>query len=243
MTDPVGIIGGTALQQIPGLQITGTQRVDTPYGEPSSELVSGRLNGRELVFLARHGATHTIAPHKINYCANFWALHTSGVREVLAVSSVGGITERMAPGALVSPDQLIDYTHGRACSLYDGDFSVEKHVDFTEPYDAAMRARLKKAAAAAGLALIDGATMAVTQGPRLETAAEVRRLARDGCDLVGMTGMPEALLARELGMGYACCAVVVNWAAGVTEQSITLDDIRAVVAESAGNIGRLLEYL
>lgn len=237
---PLGIIGGTALREVTGLEVTDSQRVDTPYGAPSSELVRGRLGDRELVFLARHGAGHTIAPHRINYRANLWALHSAGVRDILAVASVGGIGDSMAPGALVNPHQLIDYTHGRETSLFDSDFNVDKHIDFTEPYDPAMRERLGAAAAAAGLDIIDGGVMGVTQGPRLETAAEIRRLARDGCDLVGMTGMPEAALARELDMAYACCAIVVNWAAGITDRVITIDDVKAVIAGSVERVHRLL---
>ena len=211
---PTGIIGGTGLAQLEGLEIEREARLDTPWGEPSTALLYGHFAGRPVVFLARHGSPHDIAPHAINYRANVWALREAGVGRVIAVNAVGGISSDCAPGSLVIPDQLIDYSWGRAHSYCDGAAMPLEHVDFTEPYTAAVREWLLWAGAAAGVEPRDGGTYAATQGPRLETAAEIDRLQRDGCDIVGMTGMPEAALARELGLEYACCAVVVNWAAG-----------------------------
>jgi 5'-methylthioinosine phosphorylase len=210
----LGIIGGSGLASVEELQVEQRLAISTPWGQPSGPLLHGRLAGRPAVFLARHGSEHTLAPHEVNYRANVWALHHAGVRRVIAVNAVGGIGEAYPPGALAVPHQLIDYSWGRAQSFCDGADRPLQHVDFTEPYSRSMRALLLEAAARAGLAAIDGGVYAVTQGPRLETAAEIDRLARDGCDLVGMTGMPEAGLARELGLEYACCAVVVNRAAG-----------------------------
>lgn len=210
----LGIIGGTGLAELEGLQVERREAVSTPWGEPSTNLLHGRLADRPVVFVARHGHDHTIAPHEVNYRANIWALRQAGVEGVIAINAVGGITEAFAPGTLAVPEQLIDYSWGRGHSFFEGSGQPLRHVDFTAPYSAAMRQLLLRAAGNAGLDVRDGGVYAVTQGPRLETAAEIDRLARDGCDMVGMTGMPEAALARELGLEYACCAVVVNRAAG-----------------------------
>jgi len=208
------IIGGTGLARLEGLEIEREERMDTPWGAPAAPLLHGSLAGRPVVFLARHGRDHELAPHELNYRANTWALRQAGARRVIAINAVGGIGAGFAPGTLVVPHQLIDYSWGRPHSFSESNGKPPQHVDFTEPYSAGLRQRLLDSAARAGLAVKDGAVYAVTQGPRLETAAEVNRLERDGCDIIGMTGMPEAGLARELGLEYACCAVVVNWAAG-----------------------------
>jgi 5'-methylthioinosine phosphorylase len=210
----LGIIGGTGLATLEGMAIEHSEPVTTPWGEPSAPLLHGRFAGRPAIFLARHGRGHTIAPHAVNYRANIWALRESGVTRIIAVNAVGGIGDAFAPGTLAVPDQIIDYSWGRVHSFYDEPGAALQHVDFTEPYSRALRQVLLAAAARANLPVRDGGVYAVTQGPRLETAAEIDRLARDGCDIVGMTGMPEAGLARELGLEYACCAVVVNRAAG-----------------------------
>jgi len=209
-----GIIGGTGLMTLEGLRLERRQTVGTPWGEPSAPLLHGRFAGRPVVFLPRHGSAHTIAPHEVNYRANIWALREAGVSRVIAVNAVGGIGARFAPGTLAIPDQLIDYSWGRAHTFSGGRGEPLQHIDFTEPYSAGLRVMLLAAAVRAGIDAHDGGVYGVTQGPRLETAAEIDRMARDGCDLVGMTGMPEAGLAREIGLEYACCAVVVNRAAG-----------------------------
>lgn len=215
----LGIIGGSGLEQIEGLHITGTQQYATPYGHPSAPLTAGTLDGADLVFLPRHGADHAIAPHRINYRANLWALHAHGVRDIVAVATVGGISAGLEAGMLVVPDQIIDYTHGREATYFDGVDNPLEHIDFTWPFSAALRRRLLAAGGNAGLTVHDGGTYGATQGPRLETAAEINRMARDGADIVGMTGMPEAALARELGLRYAMLAVVVNAAAGRGDSS------------------------
>ena len=212
--NPTGIIGGTGLAQLEGLELLREEAAATPWGAPSAPLLHGLFAGAPVVFLARHGAQHDLAPHAVNYRANLWALRAAGVRRVIAVNAVGGISRDCVPGSLVIPHQLIDYSWGRAHSFFDGGDSGLQHVDFTAPYTPALREGLLRAGADAGLEPRDGGVYACTQGPRLETAAEIDRLERDGCDIVGMTGMPEAGLARELGLEYACCAVVVNWAAG-----------------------------
>lgn len=213
MSAPVGIIGGTALAGLAALQAAQENIVDTVYGVPSSPLLRGKLAGREVVFLMRHGPEHHIPPHKINYRANIRALADAGVQQVIAASAVGGIGVAMYIGRLVIPHQIIDYSWGREHSFSDGSNALQ-HVDFTEPYDANLCAALLAGARRLGLKPAAQAVHAVTQGPRLETAAEVDRLERDGCDIIGMTGMPEAGLAREAGLAYACCAIVVNAAAG-----------------------------
>lgn len=221
----LGIIGGTGLDRLESLTQRREETVETPYGPPSAPLVHGCLGAGRFVFLPRHGPEHAVAPHQINYRANLWALREAGVDAVVAVAAVGAIADPPAPGDLAIPDQLIDYTFGRPSTFFEGDAPVE-HIDLTWPYTPALRERLLAAAHTAGAAVTDGGCYGATQGPRLETAAEVRRLERDGCTLVGMTGMPEAALARELGLGYACCAVVANRAAGKGDGTITMEEIR-----------------
>lgn len=222
----LGIIGGTGLTSLEGLNIVGREVVHTPYGEPSGPLTHGQLFGADVTFLARHGIRHTIPPHRINYRANLWALKHIGVTHVIAVAAVGGITERMGPCQLAVPDQIIDYTYSRAHTFFEEGLDGVTHIDFTQPYCEELRQILIKGGASAGVDLVEGGTYGATQGPRLETAAEVDRLERDGCDVVGMTGMPESALARELGLCYATLAVVANWAAGRGEAAeITMEEI------------------
>lgn len=210
----LAIIGGTGLSQLAGLESIRHQVVSTPFGEPSGPLSIGQMSGCEVVFLPRHGYNHRIAPHEINYRANIWALKEMGITRILAVSSVGGISPAMSPGTLCVPDQLIDYTWGRPSTFFEGDLESVTHVDFSYPFAESLRAAFLRAAHALAIPIVDGGTYGATQGPRLETAAEVARFERDGCDVVGMTGMPEAVLARESDIEYASLNVVGNWAAG-----------------------------
>jgi len=230
----IGNIGGRGMNRIAELVAPRRVAMVTPYGEPSAGLTVGSLHGTEVVFLARHGDDHTIAPHRINYRANIQALHAQGVREVIAVATVGGIREDLSPGALVVPDQIIDYTHGREGTFFDGVAQPLQHIDFTRPFHGAMRSRLLLAGVALGETLHDGGVYGATQGPRLETAAEIERMARDGADVVGMTGMPEAALAREMGLDYAMLCVVVNAAAGrgANTEGVAMAEITGV-AEAA----------
>ncbi|MDP2397506.1 MAG: S-methyl-5'-thioinosine phosphorylase [Burkholderiales bacterium] len=239
------IIGGSGLNRIEGLEVVRREKLSTPYGEPSAALTFGKLDGAEIVFLARHGDAHVLAPHLINYRANIRALHDCGARNVIAVATVGGIREDLIPGALVVPDQIIDYTHGRASTFFDGVEQPLAHVDFTQPFSGALRALLLQAGAAAGESLYDGGVYGATQGPRLETAAEIRRMARDGADLVGMTGMPEAVLAREMGLCYAMLAVVVNAAAGIgaNRDGVAIEEIRAVSAAAMKRVATVLAHV
>ena len=238
----LAVIGGSGLAKLVRLESIRRQVIRTPWGAPSCALSFGLFEETPIVFLARHGYGHTIAPHDINYRANLWALKEAGATGILAVGTVGGIRSDVRPGTLVVPDQIIDYTMGREGSFYTGPDQPVVHIDFTQPYDEAMRQRLLGAAAALGEAVIDGGCYGCTQGPRLETAAEVGRLARDGCDLVGMTGMPEAALARELELPYAMLAVVANPAAGLegSRTQVVLQDIVATLDQVMPRVLRLL---
>ena len=244
MTPALAVIGGTGLYRLAGLEGATRHAVDTPFGAPSDAVVVGRLAGQPIAFLARHGEAHALAPHRVNYRANLWALHHLGVQRVVGVNAVGGIRSDMGPRAVVVPDQLIDYTWGRAGSYCDAEGAEVRHIDFSEPYSPGLRAQLLDAARSAGVPVVDGGCYAATQGPRLETRAEVERLRRDGCDLVGMTGMPEAALARELGLEYACLALVANWAAGcggVAE--ISLPEIFANLEAATAAVPKILAGL
>ena len=243
MTPLLAIIGGTGLTALDNLQITGSEHPSTPYGEPSGPLIYGQLGDRSVIFLARHGLQHTLPPHKINYRANLWALRQAGVRQIIAIAAVGGIREDMAPGVLAFPDQIIDYTHDRVCTFFEENLSQVTHIDFTEPYCPDLRAHLILAARQLDLDARESCTYAAMSGPRLETAAEIRKLARDGCDIVGMTGMPEAALARELGLRYATCAVVANWAAGKMAGQITMAEIEQNLQHSMTQVKSLLVQL
>lgn len=241
----LALIGGSGLAQVPGLEVIERRRLATPYGEPSALLTFGRLRGRDLVFLARHGDEHGIPPHQINYRANVWALRACGALAIVAAGAVGGIRAGLRPGDLVIPDQIIDYTWGRLSTYHEAPASAVTHIDFTEPYDRRLRARLLAAVDALGLTCHRSAVYAATQGPRLETAAEINRLERDGADVVGMTGMPEAALARELALPYAAINVVANPAAGRAGagEVIRLDDIHAVLRGSLQDVVSILAQL
>ncbi|QTR52020.1 S-methyl-5'-thioinosine phosphorylase [Thiothrix unzii] len=225
MTIAFAVIGGTGLTEIEGLEVIHREVVHTPYGEPSGPITHGMIAGKRVVFLARHGYASNIPPHRVNYRANLWALKSLGVEKVVAVAAVGGITPLMEPTRLVIPDQIVDYTYGRAHTFFEDGLEHVTHIDFSWPYCVEVRDALLNAAQCAGVNVVAHGTYAATQGPRLETAAEIRRLERDGCDLVGMTAMPEASLARELGLCYATCAVVANWAAGKCDEEISMAEI------------------
>lgn len=241
----LAILGGSGLTQLSTLTETRRIAARTAYGEPSGPLTLGRIGGREVVFLARHGDAHSIPPHQVNYRANIQALKDAGATQIASVATVGGIRREFGPGALIVPDQLIDYTWGRACTFFEGPGAKVTHIDFTEPYAAALRARILAAAKACGEPVTDGGVYGATQGPRLETAAEIVRMERDGADLVGMTAMPEAALAREAGLDYAAIAVVANHAAGKGDSAhaISLSAIEAVVEQAMQRVRRILEKL
>jgi 5'-methylthioinosine phosphorylase len=241
----LAVIGGSGLSQLANLEIRQRKVARTPYGEPSGPLTYGALGGREIVFLARHGYGHTIPPHQVNYRANIWALKDAGVRSVVSVAAVGGIRGDLGPGVLLVPDQIVDYTSGRRSTFFDGGDAPVTHIDFTHPYTDSLRVRILRAGTDCGEPLIDGGVYAATQGPRLESAAEIDRLERDGADMVGMTGMPEAALARELELEYAAIGVVANYAAGRSDsaQGISLERIEAVLEQSMRRVRRIIETL
>lgn len=241
----IAIIGGTGLNQFPNAVSQETIKVTTPYGAPSGKIQKLTLQGHSVYFLARHGQPHCLPPHQINYRANIHALHQLGVTDVFAVNAVGGITENAPTGQLCIPDQLIDYTWGREHTFSqqeegNGLLSVQ-HIDFSYPFTESLRAVLIEQGHHLDLPMTDGGTYAATQGPRLETAAEIAKYERDGCDLVGMTAMPEAALARELNLNYASICLSVNPAAGKTTEEITMDDIRAVIDTGMHQVTQLLE--
>ena len=241
----LAVIGGSGLTQLANLDVSHREVLRTPYGEPSGAVLFGQICGRPVAFLARHGYGHTIPPHEVNYRANIWALAKRGVEAIVSVASVGCIRPDLRPGDLVIPHQIIDYTWGRKSTFFEGHDSAVVHIDFTEPYDAALRERLIGAAAATGVKVSESAVYAATQGPRLETAAEINRYERDGADVVGMTGMPEAALARELKVPYAAINVVANYAAGRADSrtGISFSDIEAVLASSMGQARAIIESL
>ena len=241
----LAIIGGTGLTQLANLEVTHRQVVRTPWGEPSGALTFGKLNNRDVVFLARHGYGHNIPPHMVNYRANIWALHAEKVTHVISVASVGGIRADLGPGVIAVPHQIIDYTSGRKATFYEGDERGVVHIDFTHPYCESLRQRCLEASRRAGEPVVDGGVYATTQGPRLETAAEIDRLERDGADMVGMTGMPEAALARELDLCYAAIAVVANHAAGRagSREGVRMEEINATLQTALGKVRRIIEEL
>jgi 5'-deoxy-5'-methylthioadenosine phosphorylase len=215
--------------------------VSTPYGLPSAPIVFGEICSKTVAFLARHGGGHTIPPHKVNYCANLWALKSVGVKKIIAIAAVGGIRDDMTPGKLAFPDQIIDYTSSRVNTFFEDKHSPVTHIDFTYPYNEALRESLIEISRNEGLGSCEDGTYGATQGPRLETAAEIKRMEQDGCAIVGMTGMPEAALARELELDYSCCAVIANWAAGKRDGEITMEDIEEHLKEGMEKVRVLLE--
>ena len=241
----LAIIGGSGMAQLSCLEISRREVIRTPYGEPSGPLTFGKISGQDIVFLARHGHGHTIPPHAVNYRANLWALNSIKPTRVVAVAAVGGIRKDLKPGIMVIPDQIIDYTYGRQFTYFDDMKQPVTHIDFTHPYEQTVRQQVLQAAQQANEDIIDGGVYAATQGPRLETAAEINRLERDGVHMVGMTGMPEAALARELELKYATIAVVANYAAGrgTNKQNIPLKEIFAVLDGAMVNVRNVLQQL
>lgn len=247
----LAIIGGSGLYQLKALQNTEIVQPETPFGLPSAEITCGDFWGQSILFMPRHGRNHSVPPHKINYRANLFALKQLGATDIIAVNAVGGITELYSNGQLVVPDQIIDYSYGREQTFFDGSGALDNqdlpfnlslgHVDFSYPYTEALREDLVSSCANLNIPCVAEAVYGCTQGPRLETAAEIDRLAQDGCDIVGMTAMPEAGLARELSLNYASVCLVVNAAAGCSESEITMAEIQSVLTAGMGKIEKMLE--
>lgn len=246
----LAVIGGTGLYRLAALENEEIFEGDTVYGRPSAPVRVGTIAGRRVAFLARHGEGHSVPPHLVNYRANLRRLADLGAQRILAINAVGGITERFGPRVVAVPDQIIDYTWGRVSTICEEADTPVLHVDFGDPYTQSLRIAVLRAASKSDMAVVDGGCYGATQGPRLETRAEIARLRRDGCDLVGMTGMPEAGLAREMDLDYACIALVANWAAGCGEPAdgsaaaeITLAEVLANVEAATAALPRLLEDL
>lgn len=251
MNPPIelAVIGGTGLYRLAALADVRSLAVQTPWGEPSAPIRVGDFHGHRIAFLARHGEGHSLPPHRVNYRANLWALQQAGIKRVLAVNAVGGIGDRFGPRVLAVPDQIIDYTWGRSGTFCEGEAWQAQggevmHVDMSDPYTPSLRKAILAAGREAGIGVVDGGCYGATQGPRLETKAEIARLRRDGCDLVGMTGMPEAALARELRLEYASLALVANWAAGCGDGAeITMAEVLANLDHATARLPALLAAL
>lgn len=241
----LAIIGGRGLTELANLKITHRQVMRTPFGEPSGAFLFGMLNQHEVIFLARHGFGYTIPPHLVNYRANLWALREAGVSDVVSVATVGGIRADLVPGSLVVPDQLIDYTHGRDYTFFSTRITSYRNIDFTLPYSSKLRSRILRSAQQVQQPCLDGGVYATTQGPRLDSIAEINRYERDGADMVGMTGMPEAALARELEMNYASIAVVANYAAGRGDSrlGINVESVNTTAKNAMERVRVILECL
>ncbi len=242
MNGNIGIIGGTGLDSLAGSETLAKVTGDNIYGEPSAPLLSISLEGVNAIFLSRHGTPHRIPPHKVNYRANIYALKNNGVNTIFSINAVGGITVNTKPGSIILPDQIIDYTYSRKHTFFDEDLESVTHIDFTHPYSEKIRNKLIIAADKTQTNIVTSGTYAATQGPRLETAAEISRLEKDGCDIVGMTGMPEASLARELDIDYVSICLVVNWAAGKSEELITMESIRSHIDSGMNKILGLIKH-
>lgn len=239
----LAIIGGRGLAQLANLEITHRQVMRTPYGEPSGAFLFGELNQHEVIFLARHGYGLTIPPHLVNYRANLWALREQGVSEIISVATVGGIRADLKPGVIVVPDQIIDYTHGRDATFFETRDKSYRNADFTFPYCSRLRSRILRSAKMVGQPCVDGGVYAATQGPRLDSIAEINRYERDGADMVGMTGMPEAALAKELDLSYAAIAVVANFAGGRGDSTtgINIEKVNVSTGAATDRVRSILE--
>ncbi len=241
VTPVIAIIGGSGFYELLGFEPDKPLSIQTPYGLVEG-IEQGFWAGQPIVFMMRHGSGHKVPPHNINYRANMWALKTLGVRQVIAINAVGGIGEGCAPGALVVPDQIIDYSYGREHTFADVLTDKLNHIEFAEPYTPSVRRALLASATTLALPVITAGCYACTQGPRLETAAEIKRLQRDGNTLVGMTAMPEAALARELEIQYGAICIVANWAAGLSDQPITLAFIHQTLKEAVAKVQPWLQH-
>ena len=236
----LAIIGGTGLQQLTGFTLEQEKHFKTPFGIPSGPLLKGNVKGIPITFLARHGNPHLIPPHRINYRANIWSLKETGIEQIIAIAAVGGISKEMYPSRIAIPNQIIDYSYQRKHTFFEEDLEHVTHIDFTNPYSLALRDKLLNVAKNINLDICKQGTYGCTQGPRLETAAEIAKIESDGCDMVGMTGMPEAALARELGLNYASCAVVANWAAGKSANEITMTEIEQNLRLGMADVEKLI---
>ena len=241
----IGVIGGTGLQNIDALNIIRESFIDTPYGKPSDKVVVGKLKNRDVVFLPRHGNEHTVPPHLINYRANIYALNSLGIEAIFAVATVGSIPNLIKPGSIVIPHQIIDYTYGREHTYFDGITKPVSHIDFTNPYNSKLRKLLCANTFLEDINFVKEGIYAAVQGPRLETAAEIDRYEKDGATIVGMTGMPEASLAKEIDIPYAAICPVANFAAGrvTSKDGITHEEINQQSEMMSLNVSKYLKVV
>jgi 5'-methylthioadenosine phosphorylase len=235
----IGVIGGSGLYDIPGLTIREYKKITTPFGDPSDTYIIGEFFDKEIVFLPRHGLKHRIPPHKINYRANIWGFKEIGVERIISIGAVGGINPEMKPGMFVVPDQIIDMTKKRASTFYDRDEVV--HIDFTDPYCPELRESLIKAGEKLGVELKGSGTYVCMDGPRLETRAEIKIFFSMGIDVVGMTAMPEASLAKEVELCLASVSVVTNYAAGITGKKLTTTEVVEMMKGTTKQVENLLK--
>ncbi|MBE3578206.1 MAG: S-methyl-5'-thioadenosine phosphorylase [Limnochordales bacterium] len=236
--EAVAIIGGSGVYDLEGFESEGPVRVETPYG--AVEVFAGRLAGRPVYFLPRHGTGHALPPHRVNYRGNIWALRELGVTQVLATNAVGSLRYDLRPGRLVAVDQFLDFTRGRPGTFFDGSDGRVVHTDLTEPYCPRLRALIVAAARALDLDVEEKGCYVCAEGPRYETAAEIRFFRQAGGDVVGMTGVPETVLAREAGLCYAAVALVTNMGAGMEPVTLRHEDVVSRMQEGAGALRQLL---
>ncbi len=235
----IGIIGGSGLYTIEGVVIKEMKKVLTPFGVPSDSYMVSEISGKNVIFLPRHGSKHDIPPHKINYRANIWGFKELGAERIISFGATGGISPEMKPGTIVVVDQIIDMTKGRDATFHDGEDGVV-HIDFTEPYCPELRKAISSAGKKTEIELKESGTYVCTNGPRLETKAEIKFFSAVGADVVGMTAMPEAALAREAELCYAGIAVVTNYAPGITGKKLTATELIDVMNKTSGRLKTLL---
>jgi len=228
----IGIIGGTGRNEEGILEIVRRRRVRTPYGE-LHDLALGEIAGRKAAFLQRHGRNHSLPPHMVNYRANLYALRSLGIKRVISLNSVGSLNPKLRPGDFVVPHDFIDFTKNRVTTFHD-DRVV--HVDMTRPYCPEVRKALVTASGGA-----DRGVYLCTEGPRFETPAEIEFFGRLGCDVVGMVGVPEVTLAREAGMCYASLCTVTNYAAGISKERLSLEEVMDITRENSKRLGKILQ--
>lgn len=254
----IGIIAGSGLYKISGLKIIQEVSLSTPFGEPSDSYVIAEYEGRKIVFLSRHARGHKFPPHLINFRANIWGFRKLGVDKILSVSAVGGINPDLKPGDFVISGNFVDFTKSRVKTFFEGIYSkcsdssygdeVDEylnskrvvHIDITEPFCPILRQVLKDVISQKGFSFYDGAVYVATEGPRLETAAEIKMFQRLGCDVVGMTLVPEVVLARELKMHFASVSIVTNLAAGISENRLTSDEVVQMMAQKNEEVKRVV---
>lgn len=240
----IAFIGGSGFNRLSGFESLGEQVVETVYGQPSSSVTLASIGEQSVAFLPRHGDNHRLAPHKINYRANIQALKQLGVEDIIAINAVGSIHSAMVPGSLVIPQQIIDYTYSREQTFFDGIDQPLQHIEFCQPYSKRIREILIEVyRQQIDSPVFDFGVYACTQGPRFETAAEVTKLQRDGCDVVGMTAMPEAALAKELKMNYAALCIVVNRCSGMGDGEISIESIMNILENSIQSIQKYFHII